>query len=181
LNKQELLLLFDGKYNENDLQKEYKNIISILPNADIKASIRSEYSKLIHQSENLFKRINFENVVQTMTNRRTIAWLKAKYYILVSENIENFKEKTSEEIILILHDKYCKTKLVNKDNKSNETQSFVREKINSSIDLTLLSDDDYINDISDDEELHDYNDLTYLSDHSDIADFLESDEVINID
>jgi len=177
LNKQELLLLFDGKYTENELLEEYNNIISVLPKADINASIRSEQSELIQQCENLFKRINFENVNKTMTNHRTISWLKTKYYILVSENIEKFKDKTSEEIISILHDKYCTTKLVNKDNKSNETQSFVREKINSSIDLTFLSDDDSINDISDD----DYNDLTHLSDHSDIADVLESDEVINID
>jgi len=217
LNRKELFLLFDGKYNENELQKEYNNIISVLPNCDIKASIRLEHTELIEQSENLFKRINFENVVKTpncdikasirlehteiieqsenlfkrinfenvvktMSNARTVSWLKTKYYILVNENVENFEEKNSEEIISMMHDKYCTTKLLNKDNKSNETQSFVREKINSSIDLTFLSDDDSISDnISDDEELHDYNDLTHLSGHSDIADVLESDEVINID
>jgi len=180
--KKELLLLFNGKYSENDLQKEYNNIISVLPNGDIKDGIRSEYSELIQQSESLFKRINFENVVQTMVNRRTVAWLKTKYYILVSENIENFKEKTSEEIISMLHDKYCTTELVNKDNLEQnldpEEESITKQKFNSSIDLTFLSDDDYINNISDDD---DYNDFTHLSDDLDIADVSEGDAVIVID
>jgi len=111
LIKKELLLLFDEKFNECKLQKEYNDIISMLPNGDIKDGIRLEHKNLIEKSEDLVKRINFENVVQTMSSPRTIAWLKAKYFILVNENIEKFKEKTSEQIISILHDKYCKTKL----------------------------------------------------------------------
>jgi len=71
--------------------------------------------------------------------------------------------------------------LLIKIKKSNATQSFVREKINSSIDLTFLSDDNYINDTSDDDELFDFHDLTHLSDDSDIADVTEPDEVIIID
>jgi len=166
----ELLLLFHGKYSKNELQLQYNNIESVLPSSDIKDIIRSEHYELIHQSESLFKRINFKNVLQTMSKPRTVAWLKAKLHILVNENIENFKEKSLEEIITILHGKYCTTKLVDKDNKSNEQQSTLKEKINLSIDLTFPDDDDF-------------HDLTHVSDHSDIcvADVSEGEEVIIID
>jgi len=97
----EVALLFDGSISANELEKEFMKFVPV--SNDIKNFYES---MIICDSEKLFKGINFENVIITMAHPRTIAWCKAKYYFLVSENVENFKEKSSEEIVDILHGVY---------------------------------------------------------------------------
>jgi len=57
---------------------------------------------------------------------RTKAWMKAKYFLLVKENISEHENKSAEVIITILHKQYCsKMFFKNKENKSEqETYSF---------------------------------------------------------
>jgi len=138
----ELILLFDGKYSENELSKEYNNIITELPNGDLKCSIESEYKNLIQESECLFKRIDFENVLNSMSSKRTIAWLKSKFYLLVNKNISDYVNKTAEEMISILHDQYCskssfnnKTSTKRQFTTDSEEQLFPNKSVDSSIDF----------------------------------------------
>jgi len=85
---------------------------------DLKIIFQNLYEKDITYCEKyIFQRINFQNVQQSMSNPRTICWLKAKYFLLVGENITKFEEKTSEQIIALLHTKYC-SKILNKKDET---------------------------------------------------------------
>jgi len=42
-----------------------------------------------------------------MKRPRTVAWLKAKYYLLVNENISEHESKTAEVIITMLYEECC--------------------------------------------------------------------------
>lgn len=73
----------------------------------VKFTLNSIYENEIMDLEVVYKRLNFENIIKYMTKPRNVAYLKAKYFLLICENISNFMEKTSEEVIDILHTKYC--------------------------------------------------------------------------
>jgi len=153
-DSKELMILFDGKYNENCILKQYKEITSEL-NCDVKERIqriKMKYKTLMQQSEDLFRRINFESVLKTMRQIRSVAWLKSKYYLMVNESMvnesmPNFIEETkTEDIINVLYNKYCKASVI--------TNNISLEGHQDIIDLVNISDDDLI-------------DLTYLEDDFD--------------
>jgi len=119
--------------------------------------------------EVLFKRINFESIMQyCMTKPRQVAYLKAKLYLLIQENISNFMEKTSEEMIVILHRKYCSNKSTN-TTADTATPSHLEYKKESThqeiIDLIDIS--------SDDEDEYDCIDLTHFTGDDDFNDNAE--------
>jgi len=137
--EEELFILLNGKFTEDELKKEYHNIMTILPICD---KIKTEYKSLFQNAEHLLSRIKFENVLLTMTKPRTMGYLKAKYYLLVYENVpKSFKKNTSEKLIMMLHNKYV-SKLIQNETTDLVEQPITRNMIVPSIDLTLISDDD---------------------------------------
>jgi len=177
----ELFILFNGKYTESELRREYNNISILLPDCD---KIKTEYKNLFQIAENLFSRVNFENVLLTMQKPRTTAYLKAKYYILIKESLPKTFKKKTEEIIMILHDKYV-SKLIQNESVSAQSQtpdlveqSTTRDMMEPSIDLTLISNDDELpmNDINEQESY--FFDLTRLSDSDNFSE--EEDAVMII-
>jgi len=115
----ELFILFNGKLTEDELKKEYHNIRTILPNCD---QMKTEYKSLFQNAEHLFRRVNFENVLLTMSKPQSKAYLKAKYFLLVNENVPKSFKKNTEEIIMILHDKYV-SKLIQNESISAQSQT----------------------------------------------------------
>jgi len=112
-----LILLFESKFTANELKEELNKMIPVLANDYFTESLKSKYKKEIQEAKVLFKRINFSNVLVNMKIPRTIAWLKAKYYLLVNGNISEHGNKTSEEIITLLHEVYCYKETFDINNK----------------------------------------------------------------
>jgi len=151
-------------------------------NYDFKACLKQLYEREIPDCGNLFTRINFKNVVKEISRRRTIAWLKAKYFLLIHESLEDVHEKTSEQIITLLHEKFCSNACssVNngniQTNRNNNSQTEIKDRVinnsSSNFENSIL--------ISDDEE-YNYVDLTLLSDDIIIDDDIHSSDDIIID
>jgi len=109
----ELFVLYNGQFDEVSLKNQFTKLMSEVLNVDFQCAVENLYKKETIDLEVLFKRINFVNIMQySMTKPLTVAYLKAKYYLLIHD-LPNFMQKTSEEVIVILHTKYCSDKSKN--------------------------------------------------------------------
>jgi len=178
INLQEMVLLYNGKFNEFYLNTMFKNLMLEISNNE-ESALQSLFENEVIDSTILFRRINFENIMQyRMSKPRSIAYLKAKYFLLVNENVQNFTDKPAEEIITFLYDKYClKNSPVQEHITDNHEEASgqiidlvnLADDDNDSINLTYLCDNDLI-------------DLTYISDDDESDEmFCDEDEVMIID
>jgi len=164
----ELVLLFNGKFTENELKEELNTVLPVLTNDNLREKIKSQYKSSIHEANNLSQRINFTNVLLSMKTPRTKAWLKAKYYLLVKENISEYNNKSAEEIITILHEEYCSDHTFENKRDALEQEACITDfdeiSINSELNkLTIPS----IDLMSDDEDEIELVDLTLTTDNED--------------
>jgi len=164
----ELILLYDGKFTEKELKEELNKFIPVLTNDILQEIIKAEFKNAIQESKTLFKRINFENVILCMKKTRTVPWMKAKFYLLVKENISEYNNKSAEEIITILHEEYCYKKSFENNEDTSEQETCILDSneisINSEIIKATIPSIDLISDDEDESELVD---LTLIADGDD--------------
>lgn len=146
INWRELFILFNGQFNEDYLKKQFMQLVSEI-SIDFKCALKDLYEKEIMDLKVIYKRINFENIMKyRMRKPQNVAFLKAKYYLLICENnISNLLEKPSEEVIKILHTKYCSnksTKATTDRTRPSRTGYYKESTHQEVIDLIDISSDD---------------------------------------
>jgi len=176
----ELVFLFDGKFKATELREEFKKMIPVLTNGNFKEEIKSQYKKEIKGAKSMFQRINFTNVVESMKRPRTISWMKTKYFLLVKENISEYENKTSEDIISILHEQYCSDHTFENKRDTSEQEACISDSNEVSIQIgihrTTIPSIDLMSDDEDERELVD---LTLIADgDNDVID--DNDDAYNI-
>jgi len=116
----------------------------------------------------MFQRINFTNVLATMKIPRTIGWIKTKYFLLVKENISEYENKTSEDIISILHEQYCSDQTFENKRDTSEQETCIADfdevSINNELNKPTIPS---IGLMSDDEDESELVDLTLIADDDD--------------
>jgi len=132
-----------------------------LTNGNFKEETKSKYKKEIKEAKSMFQRINFTNVVESMKRPRTISWMKTKYFLLVKE----YENKTSEDIISILHEQYCSDQTFENNEDTLEQEACISDSnetsINNEINKTSIPSIDLMSDDEDESELVD---LTLIAD-----------------
>jgi len=155
IDLKELVILFDGKFAENELKEKLSEILPELTNSNLQEEIKSKYKKEIKEAKSMFKRINFTNI--TMKRPRTVAWMKSKYFLLVNENVSEYNNKTSEEIITMLHKQYCSNKIFENNEDTLEQEACILDSNETSINSELkTATKSAIDLVSDDEDEIDY-------------------------